>query len=265
MILYIAGYGRSGSTVLDLKLGKHLGCVSLGEISSVYADADRYQSARCGCGLGYDECPLWGPLVRSGGLTEKAGLMRIYQAPMVLSAFLRIASLIRDGFIPKRTAFLSAVREPVKRIEEQYPDGIYVDSSKTIWFSARRPLVLAELGYQVAVIHIQRPLKDVLASVRLGDNKVLMGDRKKEKLFRLPRAAFSYFFANTYASLLRFRFPYLQISQIDLRNNEEAVLKRIHTFLMKQGVDGYHRYQAAHVVSGNRLKFAYTDKKSSKN
>ncbi|CAK0744362.1 conserved hypothetical protein [Gammaproteobacteria bacterium] len=261
MILYIAGYGRSGSTVLDLKLGKRFGCVSLGEISSLYADANRYQSARCGCGSGYDECSLWGPLIRNGGFAEKVRMMRIYQTPMMLSAWLRVVSLIRNGFIPQRAAFLSVLRAPIQRAEEQYPGGIYVDSSKTTWFSVRRPLFLAELGYQVVIIHIRRPLKDVLASVRLGDNKVLMGDRKQEKLFRLPRAAFSYFFANSYASLLRFRFPYLQVSQVELRDNEDAVLKKVHDFLVQQGLDTYRRYEAAHVVSGNRLKFSYTGKK----
>jgi hypothetical protein len=35
LIIYIAGYGRSGSTVLNYKLSKYLSALSIGEIANV--------------------------------------------------------------------------------------------------------------------------------------------------------------------------------------------------------------------------------------
>ena len=57
-VVYIAGYGRSGSTVLDRAIGQHDGYVSLGEAWKFWshvAYADQY----CGCGLRFSQCEMW--------------------------------------------------------------------------------------------------------------------------------------------------------------------------------------------------------------
>jgi hypothetical protein len=57
-VIYIAGYGRSGSTMLDRAIGQHDGYLSLGEVWKFWshvAYADQY----CGCGLRFSECPMW--------------------------------------------------------------------------------------------------------------------------------------------------------------------------------------------------------------
>jgi len=256
MILYIAGYGRSGSTILDIKLGKKFGFVSLGEVKSLYYEVNHYPSAKCGCGSTYWNCSLWGQIVSSSNLLEKIWMTRIYQSPRFIGFLFYILYVIRFWCFPKKSTFLEIVKEAMERVQTQYPDGVYVDSSKTTWFSTRRPAILSRLGYPIFVIHIHRPLKDVLASVRSGDNKVLMGDRKKEKPFRVLRAIFSYFFSNLYAALLQIKFPYLKISQIDLRDREEETFEKIRDFLVQQKLDGHKFYDVSHVVSGNRLKFS---------
>lgn len=57
-VLYIAGYGRSGSTILELILGEFDNIKSVGELRYVW---DRGLNANwsCGCGEQFDRCSYW--------------------------------------------------------------------------------------------------------------------------------------------------------------------------------------------------------------
>jgi hypothetical protein len=61
-VLYVLGYGRSGSTVLGMALGQHPDLVNLGEISTLptFVPGPTYIPPRaCGCLLPLDQCPYW--------------------------------------------------------------------------------------------------------------------------------------------------------------------------------------------------------------
>lgn len=57
-VVYIAGVGRSGSTVLDSVLGNHPLIQSVGELSRLASDA-WMQDFYCSCGKKSSECPFW--------------------------------------------------------------------------------------------------------------------------------------------------------------------------------------------------------------
>lgn len=57
-VVYIAGVGRSGSTVLDSALGNHPYIQSVGELSRLANDA-WIQNLYCSCGKRSHECPFW--------------------------------------------------------------------------------------------------------------------------------------------------------------------------------------------------------------
>jgi hypothetical protein len=75
-VLYILGYGRSGSTVLGMALGQHPGMVNLGEISVLptFVPGPTYIAPRaCGCLQPLDRCPYWqGVARRLGSMTALA-------------------------------------------------------------------------------------------------------------------------------------------------------------------------------------------------
>jgi len=75
-VLYVLGYGRSGSTVLGMALGQHPGMVNLGEISVLptFVPGPTYIAPRaCGCLLPLDRCPYWqGVASRLGSMTALA-------------------------------------------------------------------------------------------------------------------------------------------------------------------------------------------------
>ena len=58
LIIYIAGYGRSGSTVLNYKLSKYLSALSIGEIANVNREYYLDVNSKCSCKKKYNSCKL---------------------------------------------------------------------------------------------------------------------------------------------------------------------------------------------------------------
>lgn len=57
-VLYIAGWGRSGSTILDNILGQIDGFFSVGELRYIW-DRNLTENRLCGCGVPFKECEVW--------------------------------------------------------------------------------------------------------------------------------------------------------------------------------------------------------------
>jgi hypothetical protein len=57
-VLYIAGVGRSGSTLLERMLGAVPGSVNTGELNAIFSRVAT-QDQRCGCGEPFSACPFW--------------------------------------------------------------------------------------------------------------------------------------------------------------------------------------------------------------
>jgi hypothetical protein len=60
-VLFIAGLGRSGSTVIDRALGASPGCVSVGEVVRLWQRGG-VENTQCGCGEPFRSCAFWGPV-----------------------------------------------------------------------------------------------------------------------------------------------------------------------------------------------------------
>ena len=59
-VVYIAGYGRSGSTILEKLFSKKLSALSLGESYYFYNSIeDKNKSIKCSCGKKNYECDFW--------------------------------------------------------------------------------------------------------------------------------------------------------------------------------------------------------------
>jgi len=61
-IIYIAGLGHSGSTILDMALGAHPKMIGLGEIYAVFNSKDYvslFENSTCSCGKKGCDCSFW--------------------------------------------------------------------------------------------------------------------------------------------------------------------------------------------------------------
>ncbi|NNE43484.1 MAG: hypothetical protein HKN12_04695, partial [Gemmatimonadetes bacterium] len=55
-VVYITGYGRSGSTLLDILIGQADGVTGVGELDLLHRD---WGERGCSCGKDYDDCEFW--------------------------------------------------------------------------------------------------------------------------------------------------------------------------------------------------------------
>jgi hypothetical protein len=62
-VVYIGGYSRSGSTLVDRMLGQIPGVVSTGELAYIWTHGLK-QNRLCGCGARFFDCPFWSSVGR---------------------------------------------------------------------------------------------------------------------------------------------------------------------------------------------------------
>ena len=78
-VLYVAGWGRSGSTILGRILGQVEGFVPVGELRLIW-DRGLIQNWLCGCGVPFRECPVWSEVVaRAFGEVSHADAQRMIE------------------------------------------------------------------------------------------------------------------------------------------------------------------------------------------
>jgi len=156
-VVYIAGYGRSGSTLLDLLLGRLDGWFSMGEFRLFWhALRDHW---RCGCGADVEHCPVWSAVIakaQPGPVTDVLGdlreTVRVRRVPaLVAPALLGRHRAAHDRF----AATLAAVYSSTQSVTGA---RVLVDSSKDPMYG----LVMASLpGVRVHVVHLVRDSRAV--------------------------------------------------------------------------------------------------------
>ena len=70
-VLYVAGNGRSGSTLIDVILGQVPGFFPVGEVRNVW-DYGLAENRPCGCGVPLRRCPTWSKIFREHLSDESA-------------------------------------------------------------------------------------------------------------------------------------------------------------------------------------------------
>ena len=133
-VLYIGGWGRSGSTLLDRVLGQVPGVVSLGEVRELW-QRGWVENRPCGCGAPFADCPFWTEVGRRafGGwasldrdevLRLRYSLDRPWATPMLLGRR-------SVGFMGRRAATYTSILDTLYRaLGDVSGAKVIVDSSK---------------------------------------------------------------------------------------------------------------------------------------
>jgi hypothetical protein len=131
-VLYIAGTGRSGTTVLDRILGQLDGFFSAGELENIWHRgvlADR----KCGCGVPFSRCPVWRAVPRRafGGLdgvvaSRMATLGRRHTGPRSIPATLAGRVGRTD---PGTVLYREGPARLYQAVQQETSCGVIVDSS----------------------------------------------------------------------------------------------------------------------------------------
>jgi hypothetical protein len=104
-VLYIAGCGRSGSTILDNILGQLDGFVSVGEIRYLW-QRGVIDDRLCGCGEPFSGCPFW-----TGVMAEVGAIGSVDAA--------RIVGLLARGTRARHVPWLLGSRRRPDRVRER--------------------------------------------------------------------------------------------------------------------------------------------------
>lgn len=165
-IIYIAGSGRSGSTVLERVLGEMRGFVNVGELIDLSRRPAQH-GERCGCGRVFADCPFWtgvGKRAFGGWETGCLAAARGLQA--------RVA---RQRHIPRLLAMKAAghgLREDVAAYGAWYASlyrAIATEAGATCVVDASKwpvqALALARAGIDIRVIHLVRDVRGVAHSL----------------------------------------------------------------------------------------------------
>ena len=139
-VLYIAGWGRNGSTLLDRILGSLSGFVSVGELRQLWSDDHREGRLVCGCGERVNDCAFWTDVLGYAleGL-EGADLDRLVR---IQQHDLRLRSVIRQigprSATPRRQQdgteneqlYTRVLRRCYRAVAARSEARVVVDSSK---------------------------------------------------------------------------------------------------------------------------------------
>lgn len=260
-VLYIAGYGRCGSTVLATVLGNHPQMVSVGEVSYLYEDwANPLRP--CSCEACYAECGFWQDTVPAGSSQESTGRL--------------VRAVERASFLPRiwlgrvsgkaQEEYRAAQERLLGHALERSGAAIVVDSSKSARYTVGRSVALQQLaGNDVYLLHLVRDGWASLESrVITGSNWALEGHAREPRLPAL-RAVLGWVWSNCFASIVLRRVfghrRYLFLRYEDFLADPATSLRKIGDFVgvetstLIERVERGEAFDVGHVVGGNRIRF----------
>jgi hypothetical protein len=132
-VLYVAGFGRSGSTILDNLLNQVEGFLSAGELCYMW-DHDLPKNGLCGCGRPLEECEVWGKIlgkegvvgIDAGEMSRREGRgVRTRHLPLALTAWGRLRLDSRLG------EYANNLEKFYQAIHRTTGARVIVDSSKS--------------------------------------------------------------------------------------------------------------------------------------
>ena len=164
-VIYIAGAGRSGSTLLSNLLGQLPGAVNVGELYYLWERGLR-DNILCGCGTPVRECPFWVSVLRRTEQAMGVDNLEPLLAAGVQGARTRYLVLMstaagRRRFVTRSQPFVHVLRHLYRAIRDETGCRWIVDASK---FPTYGYLLTRTPGLQVSVVHLIRDARAVAFS-----------------------------------------------------------------------------------------------------
>ena len=159
-VVYLTGWGRSGSTVLNRLLARE-GVVAIGELRYLW-ERGLVERQDCSCGNPWDACALWHPVVDAIAAgqdsTEPAVLGRqLHELGRRGGRKIRRDPAGTDGLAGR---YASILGEVYQRVAAETGARLIVDSSK----DPTHALLARASGARVSVIHLVRDPRAVVWS-----------------------------------------------------------------------------------------------------
>ncbi|WP_313802836.1 sulfotransferase [Sphingobium sp.] len=173
-LIYVAGYGRSGTTLLDIALGEHPAIMGAGEVTTLARhvwDNGEY----CACGARVRDCPEWKAIVARWVQGEPEGFLARYRRTQE-----RTEGLVAPGRLLRWPGWRDHKRRTLKLLRgmamvSERP--ILVDSSK---LPGRAFALAAMPGIDLHVVHVVRDGRGVAWSLMKGHRRSVESGVQRE-------------------------------------------------------------------------------------
>lgn len=265
-VLYIAGYGRSGSTVLDTILGNHPDVFGAGELDLFLSEIAN--GGICTCGETYLDCPLWGNV--TGDVFDSEDIAA--EAERLSADFCGLEAGLRRGSptgpdADRARRYGTFWHSVFSSICAHGTTSVVVDSSKSAVGTAQRLHELTlRADVDLRVLHLVRDPRAVLYSSWIrGNNVALEHDEQTvpPSVRGLLRPLVGWLAANLAVTLSAMRLadlPVLRVRYEDLVDNPARTLASIGAFAdidlagLGHRLDDGDLVSSGHGVAGNRMR-----------
>lgn len=245
-ILYIGGYGRSGSTILDIALSASPGIEGLGEASEIF---DVIKS-------GEELPPLWHG-VRDGSFDDSESLRVVHG--LIDNAEHLLSAPFLTPHLRGESEYATLMQWLFRRIHQGAPEAkVLVDGSKTSWGHIWRPLIMSRIMPDVKMVILVRGLDGVTDSIKKGRGNTLSP-------LRAPRlrALVGWLLANLGAAFVGMLMPSGSAKVLyysDFVSNPATTLGRLSRWAGAGEAAGefvsgsMHGFETASQIAGNRVR-----------
>ncbi len=238
-MVYLAGLGRSGSTLVERLLGEMPGVCPAGEVVHLWLRSVR-DDERCGCGQPFSSCPFWRQVGQAAfGGWDRVDVDRItrLRAQVDRARFLpQLASgALRRRLEPALDEYVGYYRQTYAAISQVSGSPVVIDSSKhaSLAFCLR-----SSPGMDLRVVHMVRDSRAVAYSwSKVVDRPEAAGSQMST--YPAASAALRWNLQNSALQLLsRLGTPTLRVRYEDFVRAPAATLSEIAAFAGLPGRPG---------------------------
>lgn len=246
-VIYIAGNGHSGSTLLDMILGSNEGCFSAGELT--FITRDTIMEEYCSCKELIPECEIWSEVI---SLWEQNREISYQEYQELRLRFERNKTTFRALINKYRPSedfkqYCKATLQLFKAIQEVTGQSVIIDSSK----SPQRITVLSKI-VDLQVIHICRNFTGVFNSSKGSSTKnIELGIEADNPPGRTWKTIVEWIFTNFAVEMFRIGEKAQKVSYKNFVRNPRT-LRRVHPLL--RNFDGDKSFSASHMMAGNVIR-----------
>lgn len=244
-VIYIAGNGHSGSTLLDIVIGSSPGIFSAGELCNIARDSifEEY----CSCGDKIADCSLWRQIVKkwieksSMSMEEYKRLRWKYERNKTTLITLKNTVFPSHDFL----SYCKATLALFETIQEVTGKNVIVDSSK----APQRIPVLNKI-VNLKVVHICRNAKGVLNSAKRTSKKNIKAGIENDFPARSTRKTLiEWMFVNFFMEVFSIGIPSKKLKYRRYVKNLQLVNKVDAAVNIQSG-----SYHAPHMLAGNIIR-----------
>jgi hypothetical protein len=251
-IVFVAGWGRSGSTLLEGLLAASDGVATLGESNRLWSSHSPF-ARRCSCGSDLISCPIWSEILDSFHTEWSKLVSAMNERQRTALRIRRLPRLLLAKSPPASAQEYAAVLAVI------YRRFAAATGSETIIDAAKLPTVLAGLSTQpdadLRVVHLLRDPRAVAHSWTRNRSVEWAGSTMTMRRYTPTASLWRWAFYNGLVRLVIHvrRLPFLAVSYEQLVRHDPMTVKALAEFtgIPLDRTRGLQVSSNTHAIAGN--------------